>query len=382
MDGGFPALVWMGPGERAEIPYESVGYLRRRAGGAEVPSVIWAWDLPGGLVREAAALLEWEEGTVRPLRGEDGVPSHTEAGDVVLFSSLRLRTVCDLLADGPPVPEVFPEDLDLDRVRIGDELRRLHDLTVKLRAECPWDKEQTQASIVTYTVEEVYELVDAIGAGGNGNAEGIRGELGDLLFQVYFLTRVAEEDGLYDLGDVAAGIREKLIERHPHVFGTGCAETSGQVRETWDQIKKRSEGREGIFHDVPEASPAPLLARKLQERAASVGFDWREAEDALPKIREEWEELLDSLRGGEGERRDELGDLLFAVINLGRKLGIDPELALRGSAHRFRMRVEKAAGLAENEGNDFSELDLEAKESYYRRAKDALSDPGGDPESG
>src|SRR5665648_14606 len=164
------------------------------------------------------------------------------------------------------------------------ELAALYDLTATLRRECPWDRAQTQADIVAYTLEETYELIDAVrGRGGAPpgadvptSANLVCGELGDLLFQVYFLACVAEEAGWYDLGHVAAGIREKLVRRHPHIFGDAEAETPDEVRRTWDDIKRHTEGREGIFHEVPQALSAPLFAQKLQQRAATVGFDWRE----------------------------------------------------------------------------------------------------------
>jgi len=381
MNGGVSAFVWVGPGDVAEVPYESIRYLRACADTASTPPVIWAWDLPESLRQAIVHLLGLEERALRALQVDSTALSATGAGDLVLFSSGRLRAISDLQRNRSRAPQVIPEDLDLNHVRIGDELRQLHDLTVKLRMECPWDREQTQPDIITHTLEEVYELADALAFRGSGRAEKVRGELGDLLFQVYFLARVADEEGLYDLGDVAAGIRDKLMERHPHIFGDSHAETPEDVKETWEEIKKRSEGREGIFHDVPGTFPAQLQARKLQQRAASVGFDWEKAGDVLSKIREELGELVEALPAGKRRRKEEVGDLLFAVVNLARKLEVDPELALRASSQRFRSRVERAAELAEAEGKSFSALDLNAKESYYRRAKQELRKSGGGEES-
>jgi ATP diphosphatase len=262
----------------------------------------------------------------------------------------------------------------MDRAALVEELARLYDLTLRLRRECPWDRKQTQATIVAYTLEETYELADAIARRGECGEAPVRGELGDLLFQVYFMACVAEEEGLYDLGDVAAGIQAKLIRRHPHIFGEAVADTPEQVRETWEVIKREAEGREGIFHEIPEAFPSILLAQKLQQRAAAVGFDWEHAHEVMAKVKEETEEVEQELAGGPaGANQDalsaEVGDLLFAVVNLARKLRIDPELALRGSSLRFRYRVQAAAEAAATEGRAFEGMPLQEQEAYYQQAK-------------
>jgi MazG family protein len=259
----------------------------------------------------------------------------------------------------------------MDREAVVSELGRLYDLTRRLRRECPWDRKQTQEDIISYTLEETYELVDTIRNRGKGGDAAVRGELGDLLFQVYFLACVAEEHGLYDLGEVAAGIHAKLVRRHPHIFADGTAETPEAVRRTWEVIKREAEGREGIFHDIPEAFPSTLLAQKLQQRAAAVGFDWEHAPEVLAKVKEETAEVEHELAmGGDPDKvAGELGDLLFSVINLCRKLKVDPELALRGSALRFRERVDGAAGAAGVDGLAFEELGLEGQEAYFQRAK-------------
>jgi MazG family protein len=259
----------------------------------------------------------------------------------------------------------------MQRDALVSELAGLYDLTGRLRKECPWDRRQTQESIVAYTVEEVYELVDAIEQRQSQGDGAVSGELGDLLYQVFFLACVAEEQGLYDLGEVAAGISAKLVRRHPHIFGEARAETPDEVRETWEAIKRGTEGREGIFHDIPGSFPSTLLAQKLQQRAAAVGFDWRRADEVMAKIKEETAEVEDEIArdGAKDALLDEVGDLLFAVVNLGRKLKIDPELALRRSALRFRERVEMAAERARDDGLEFEGLALDEQEAYYELAK-------------
>ena len=196
------------------------------------------------------------------------------------------------------------------RESIVFELGRLYDLTMRLRSECPWDRKQTQESIIAYTLEETHELADAIHNRETRGDDAVLGELGDLLFQVYFMASVAEEQDLYDLGDVATGIHAKLVRRHPHIFGDAQADTPEEVRRTWDAIKRDSEGREGIFHDVPSAFPSTLLAQKVQQRAAAVGFDWESAPDVMAKVEEETAEIAEELAAGSDPERlaAEVGD--------------------------------------------------------------------------
>jgi len=257
------------------------------------------------------------------------------------------------------------------RDAVVNELGRLYDLTHRLRRECPWDRRQTQESIIAYTLEETYELADAIHDRAERGDAAVRGELGDLLFQVFFLACVAEERSVYDLGDVAAGIHDKLVRRHPHIFAEARAETPEEVRKTWDAIKREAEGREGIFHDIPNAFPSALLAQKLQQRAAAVGFDWEHAPEVMAKVKEETAEIEEELGpSGDADRlAGEIGDLLFSVVNLARKLKIDPELALRRSALRFRERVEAAARSAVEDGLVFEDMDVREQEVYYQRVK-------------
>jgi MazG family protein len=254
----------------------------------------------------------------------------------------------------------------------------LQELTRRLRRECPWDREQTTRTIVPHTVEEAYEVADAAVAGDDAK---LLDELGDLLFQVYFLALLLEERDAGDLEAVAAAVHAKLVRRHPHVFGDAEARTAQRVRQRWEAIKTEQEGREGVFHDVPESLPALLHARKAQRRAAAAGYDWPDADGPLGKVREETEELAAEIRRAglpapetepDPEVAAEVGDLLFTLVNLARKVNVDPELALRAATRRFVGRVEHAVELADAEGEDWTALDLDGQDAYYDRAKAAL----------
>jgi MazG family protein len=263
-------------------------------------------------------------------------------------------------------------------VPLAQALVELQELTERLRRDCPWDREQTARTIVPHTVEEAYEVADAAFA---DDGEKLLDELGDLLFQVYFLALLLAERGEGDLEKVARGIHAKLVARHPHVFGGVEARTAARVRENWERLKREHEGREGIFHHVPESLPALLHARKVQRRAAAIGFDYPDTEGALADLEDELRELKDALAAA-GEAAPELepdphvveevGDVLFAAVNVARRLNVDPELALRWMSDRFVARVERAAQLASSDGSDFTTLPLAEQDRYFDRAKEAL----------
>src|SRR6187431_339979 len=252
----------------------------------------------------------------------------------------------------------------------GDAVARLDELTRKLRRECPWDREQDERSIVPHTVGEAYELAAAAQSGDDGK---MVDELGDVLFQVHFLSLLLEERGGGSLAEVAEHVRQKLIRRHPHIFEAVEVENAGEVLRNWDAIKRTEPGREpGIFGEVPENLPGTLYARKVQRRAASTGFDF----EHIPYDAIEGE--LDELREAEGDRDaafHEVGDVLFAAVNVARKLKVDPELALRAASERFRGRVQTAADLAARAGDEWNDLDPEAQLSYYARARLTQGDP-------
>jgi len=249
------------------------------------------------------------------------------------------------------------------RSNVAAAIAALDELTRRLRRECPWDREQDERSIVPHTVEEAYELAAAAHADDDAK---LLDELGDVLFQVHFLSLLLEERGAGTMTDVAEHVRQKLIRRHPHIFGDVEVEHAGEVLRNWDAIKRTEAGREpGIFGEVPENLPGPLYARKVQRRAASTGFDF----DHVPydAVRAELDEL--EAAADRDERFHEVGDVLFAAVNLARKLKVDPELALRAASDRFRGRVEGAEGLAASDGADWNDLGPEAQLAYYARAR-------------
>jgi MazG family protein len=251
---------------------------------------------------------------------------------------------------------------------LAQSLLDLQELTERLRRDCPWDREQTARTIVPHTVEEAYEVADAALA---DDPPKLLDELGDLLFQVYFLALLLSEQDKGDLETVARGVHAKLVRRHPHVFEDADAPTAGAVRRRWDLIKREQEGREGVFHEVPDALPALLYARKVQRRAAAVGFEYPDVEGALADLEDELAELKAELRVDSEERRAaELGDLLFACVNVARRLDVDPELELRQATGRFVARVEEAERLASADGRSWTELELDDQDRYFDLAKE------------
>lgn len=235
---------------------------------------------------------------------------------------------------------------------------------------CPWDLEQDLSSIVPYTIEEAYEVADAA---ERGDLAALRDELGDLLFQVVFLARLACEQGVFDFADVATGVTDKLIRRHPHVFGDEPRQDSARQTERWEQIKAAERAKQGAvsaIDGVAAGLPAMRRAVKLQQRAARAGFDWPDPGSVIDKIHEELGELEDELPAGTRDRlEDELGDLLFAVANLARKLEIDPDAALRRTNRKFEQRFRAMEQLAGARGDAFDQLDLDAQEALWQQVK-------------
>ena len=258
----------------------------------------------------------------------------------------------------------------------GAAFEELLNLTDHLRSPdgCAWDRAQTVDSIRPHLVEELHEVMEAL---DDGDDERLRDELGDLLFIVVFIARIAEEGGRFDVGDVLDGIDEKLRRRHPHVFGEASASTPGEVRSTWEAAKRTEDshaGRRSILDGLPRDLSALLTARRIQEKASATGFDWNDVSDVLAKAEEELTELRTEIeRGCEDRLENELGDLLFAAVNLARFLGLDPEAALRKTNLKFRRRF---AEIEERfRGRDLREVGLEAMDRAWDEAKARERDP-------
>jgi len=257
---------------------------------------------------------------------------------------------------------------------LAAEMVQLDELARALRAGCPWDREQTHQSLTRYLLEESYEVLEAIdelGPGGEGY-EHLEEELGDLLFQVVFHSVLAAEQGQFSLADVAREARAKLVGRHPHVFGQVEATSAEQVMRNWEQIKRRERGTAGVMDEVPRNLPALLYAHKVQRKAASVGFDWPGAQGALDKVHEELGELQEAVTlgpAGQHRAQDELGDLLFAVVNVARHLKLDPETALRDAAAKFRRRFMAVERLAAQRGLDASHLSPATLDGLWEEVK-------------
>jgi tetrapyrrole methylase family protein/MazG family protein len=254
---------------------------------------------------------------------------------------------------------------------VGRELVAFAELVATLRQRCPWDREQTHQSLTRHLLEETYETLEAIEGldGGDAAFAHLEEELGDLLFQVVFHATLAAEEGRFTLADVAGGIHDKLVQRHPHVFGDVAADTAGQVMANWEQIKKAEKGRASLMDGIPGHLPSLLYAHKVQRKAASVGFDWPGVGGALPKIAEEAGELARA--AGAEEAFDELGDLLFAVVNVARHLDIDPEAALRAATAKFRHRFVALERLAAQRGVQLSGLGLAGLDALWDEVKAA-----------
>ena len=254
---------------------------------------------------------------------------------------------------------------------LGERFARLVEIMARLRSPngCPWDREQNFDTIKPYLLEETYEVLDAIDARDfNGLAE----ELGDLLLQAVFFAQMAAEEGRFDIGDSVDAINNKLIRRHPHVFGDAVAKTAGDVKRRWEEIKAAEKARpKGLLASVPRSLPALVEAHQIASRAAGVGFDWENVQQVLDKLHEELTELHAAREHSELE--DEIGDVLFVAVNLARFLKVDPEQALRKTNAKFRRRFEHVENGLAASGKSLSEARMDEMESLWQDAKRAES---------
>jgi MazG family protein len=249
---------------------------------------------------------------------------------------------------------------------IENKFEELVDIVKKLRIECPWDKEQTNDSIKAATIEEAYEVVESI---DNKNYKELKNELGDLLFHIVFHSVMAEEINEFKLEEVIDSIKEKLIRRHPHVFGEVVVDGSEQVKKNWETIKL-GEGRDSVLEGVPENLPSLQRAHRLQEKAAKVGFDWEKKEDVWKKVIEEIEEMHQSDKEeSKEELENEIGDVFFALVNYARFLNINPEYALRKTNKKFVRRFNYIEKKISETGRRINESNLQEMDKYWEESK-------------
>ncbi|MBD3347755.1 MAG: nucleoside triphosphate pyrophosphohydrolase [Candidatus Eisenbacteria bacterium] len=308
------------------------------------------------------------------------VPARARNAAPALRQAIRAGTpACDAASDsiiarrrrGRPAPGGD----DLDNEKAAAAFRELLDLTEHLRSPegCAWDRAQNVDTLRPHLVEEFHETLEAL---DDGDDSRLRDELGDLLFIVVFISSITADEGRFGIADVLSGIDGKLRRRHPHVFGDASASTPDQVRATWETVKM-SEGshseRESLLDGLPREMPALLTARRLQEKAAAVGFDWDDLSDVVEKVLEELAELRSEIDKGDARGHlDELGDLLFAVVNLARSLSVDPDAALRKANLKFRRRflaIERAF-----EGRDLRDVGLDEMDRVWEKAKEDESE--------
>ena len=245
---------------------------------------------------------------------------------------------------------------------------RLLEVMDTLREKCPWDREQTFQSLRNNTIEETFELVDAI---TDNNMEGIKEELGDLLLHVVFYSKLGDEAKEFDYADVANAVCDKLIYRHPHVYGDVLADSPEEVKQNWEALKLRKKARkQGLLGGVPRSLPAMVKAFRVSEKAAAVGFDWENTTDVWNKVKEEIAEVEVEMQSGDMDRLEaEFGDLFFALVNTCRKYGIDPENALERTNKKFISRFNHVEQRVTESGKMMGEASLDEMESYWQEAK-------------
>ena len=253
---------------------------------------------------------------------------------------------------------------------MNKKLSDLSGIMNRLREEdgCPWDREQTHDSLKSYLIEEAYEVLEAIESGEN---HALKEELGDLLFQVVFHSQIAKEDGRFTLEDVIANVSEKMIRRHPHVFGDEKAKNSEEVLSRWEDIKGKEKNRESMLEGIPRSLPSLIRAKRLQERASRVGFDWPNAEKVWEKVEEEWKELQEARAANDKKNiEEEMGDLIIALVNLGRFLDIDGDTALGKANEKFIRRFTAIEREFKKNKKDIYKASLDEMEEIWVRERE------------
>jgi XTP/dITP diphosphohydrolase len=254
----------------------------------------------------------------------------------------------------------------MNRAEILNQFSKLLDVMDELREKCPWDKEQTMESIRTLTIEETFELSDAI---IQNDSEEIKKELGDILLHIVFYSKIAAETNKFNVGYVIESLINKLIRRHPHIYGDVEANDAEKVKQNWEQIKIKEKGikKNGILDGVPKGLTGIVKAYRMQEKASQVGFDWNNPEDAFKKVEEEWAEFQEA--NNKAEKEAEFGDYLFALINFARLSGINPDDALELTNHKFIRRFKAIEGIAESRGLSLNDLSLEQMDEMWDDVK-------------
>jgi XTP/dITP diphosphohydrolase len=248
-----------------------------------------------------------------------------------------------------------------------DAFDRLLTIMDELRAECPWDKKQTIESLRYLTIEETYELCDAI---LENDMEEIKGELGDLFLHLVFYSKIASETDTFDVSHVLHGVCDKLVERHPHIYGDVIAESEEEVKANWEKIKLQgSEGKKSVLQGVPISLPAMVKATRIQEKARGVGFDWDHQDQVWDKVNEELQEFKVEVDANSDKMEDEFGDLLFSMINYARFIGVNPEDALEKTNKKFIKRFQYLETQSKSEGKVMGEMTLDEMEAYWEKAK-------------
>jgi XTP/dITP diphosphohydrolase len=243
---------------------------------------------------------------------------------------------------------------------------RLLKIMDELREQCPWDKAQTMESLRHLTIEEVYELADAI---LEGNQDEVRKELGDILLHIVFYARIGSEQGIFDIQSVIDQVCEKLIHRHPHIYGEVKVQDAGEVARNWEQLKLR-EGKKSVLEGVPKSLPSLIKAMRVQDKARSAGFDWEQQEQVLDKVEEELRELRAEIRSGNTDRmRAEFGDLMFSMVNLSRFLEVNPDEALERTNLKFIARFQYLENAARANGKALRDMTLDEMDVYWNEAK-------------